>query len=444
MSAVSNGDVLQIFKKVYGDINNLVPEDYELAKLIPYTQSQRVGDVYVEAVILSNEVGQTWMGSGTDALELQAPIAGAVKQAEVRAFAQVLSSLVPFQVISRSAVAGPTAFLQATRHIIANNIKSHGKFREISRLYGQSPNLLGATSYYTGTYRGVSFTSGTGTLVSDVYGSVAFTNGVNAAQNLILFDKGTFAAAMWVGMEGVKVAQVNASGVILASGQLVSVDTALGIIKVDFSPTVATGTNLQRVAFTDSLDAKDMLGIDYILGTRGSLFGINNASFSLFRGGSFDAGQKKLSLEVLQKALAQQVNAAGMEGDVVCHVNPRSWSSLAQTEAGARRYDNSYKSAEAEQGFEKLCYYTQTGKIEVSANRYVKEGEGYIMSPETWSRSGSAPIGFNIPGLDDSRLIYPSPNQTAYIFRSYSDEYIFTAMPARNIKIIGIDDESAT
>ena len=76
MSAASNGDVLNLFKKVYGNLKDLLPEDQMLSKLIPFSQSQKVGESYVEAVTLTHETGITLGGSGLDVFELESPIAG--------------------------------------------------------------------------------------------------------------------------------------------------------------------------------------------------------------------------------------------------------------------------------------------------------------------------------------------------------------------------------
>lgn len=43
-------DLVSLFKKVYGDLTNLLPEDYPLAKDIPFSQKMKVGEKYVEAV----------------------------------------------------------------------------------------------------------------------------------------------------------------------------------------------------------------------------------------------------------------------------------------------------------------------------------------------------------------------------------------------------------
>jgi len=50
MSAVSTTDVVNLFKKVYGKIHDLLPEDYELQKDIPFSEKQKVGESWVEAV----------------------------------------------------------------------------------------------------------------------------------------------------------------------------------------------------------------------------------------------------------------------------------------------------------------------------------------------------------------------------------------------------------
>lgn len=83
MSAVSTPDVVNLFKKVYGNIHDLLPEDYELQKAIPFSEKQKVGESFVEAVILTNEVGWTLGGSSMTAFELNPASAGSVQQATV-------------------------------------------------------------------------------------------------------------------------------------------------------------------------------------------------------------------------------------------------------------------------------------------------------------------------------------------------------------------------
>ena len=276
MTAASNGDVLNLFKKVYGNLQDLLPEDQMLAKLVPFSQSQKVGESYVEAVTLTHETGITLGGSGLDVFELESPIAGTVKQALVTPYVSVLGSLIPWSVISRSAGGGAKSFYDATKYVVRNNLRSHQDFLEAFRLYGQSPDLLGYVSYATATYRGVAFTAGSGTLPETQFGSVTFTNGVDAANKYILVAPGQFAAGLWVGKEGVKVVQVNSAGAVVAEGSLVAVDPDMGILKVDFTPvapSAASGAGSLRIAYKGMDAAKEMLGIHKILTSRNIVTG---------------------------------------------------------------------------------------------------------------------------------------------------------------------------
>jgi hypothetical protein len=442
MASVSSGDVVNLFKKVYGDMTDLVPEDYLLAKDIPFSQKQKVGEKYVEAVVLTNETGITYGGSALDAFELNPAVAGTVQQTEVTPYISVLSSIVPWGVLSRAAGAGERAFYDATRHVVKNNIKSHGKFKEIDRLYGQATAKLGYVSYATATYRNVAFTTGTGTL-----NGVSFTNGVSSLgsnQWAILFAPGQFASGIWVGMEGVQVQELNSSNVVVAEGKLVGVESEFGYIIVDFAPTAASGVTSHKIAFKGWADSKEQIGMNKILSTQtGTLFGINVANYQLFRGRVKPLANKKLTLERLNLGVAEAVNGGGLDGDLDVYVNPRTWAGMMTTESGLRRYDDSYKGSEAETGFEAIKFHIQTGTAMIKAHRFVKEGEAYAVHRPDWSRSGSAEISFTIPGID-REVIHPLENQAAYKFSSYTDQYVFCHAPAKSILFTEINDEATS
>lgn len=445
MTAASNGDVLNLFKKVYGNLQDLLPEDQMLAKLVPFSQSQKVGESYVEAVTLTHETGITLGGSGLDVFELESPIAGTVKQALVTPYVSVLGSLIPWSVISRSAGGGAKSFYDATKYVVRNNLRSHQDFLEAFRLYGQSPDLLGYVSYATATYRGVAFTAGSGTLPETQFGSVTFTNGVDAANKYMLVAPGQFAAGLWVGKEGVKVTQVNSSGVVVAEGSLVAVDPDMGILKVDFTPvapSAASGAGSLRIAYKGMDASKEMLGIHKILTSSSTLFGIPTSQYSLWKGNVATLSGVQFKLQTVQTAIAQAVNRGALEGDVEVLVNPRTFSTLVTTESGARRYDSSYGQS-AENGFENIEFWHQAGKATIRSHRKVKEGHAFLLSSECWSRSGSAEVAFSVPGVDKD-IIFPEPNMSAYSFRTYSDQYIFCHAPAKNILVTGINDESAS
>lgn len=442
MSQASTGDVLNLFKKVYGSLQNVLPEDYPLQKDIPFSEKQKVGESYSEAVVLTYENGFTLLGNSTALVELNPAVAGSVQQALVVPYATALASVIPWQVASRAAAQGDAAFFSATKFLVKNNLRSHGKLLETLRIYGQASALLGYVSYYSGTYRGVSFTNGTGTLTVNG-SSVAFTNGVNTSSKWILFNKGSFAAGIWTGSEQTIIQQVDASGNVVGQGKVVQVDVNMGAIQVDFTPTVASSTTSHRICYQGQTTTQDAIGVNYILTATSTLFGISTTSYDLWKGNTYNVNNQKLTLQDLQIAAAQAVNRGGLEGDLVVYVNPRSWARLAQSEAALRMYDESYEPGEAENGFKTLKYHTQTGTLFVKAHRFIKEGEAYALHLPDWSRSGSAEISFRVPGMNDQELMYPLQNQNGYGFRSYSDQYIFCHCPAKSIYFYNIDDEAA-
>lgn len=440
MAANSNATAIDLFKECYGDLSDLTPKDQMLSKDIPFSQKQKVGEKYVEAVVLTHETGFT-LSSSTDAFELNSPRAGIVKQAEVTPYLSVLPSIVPWGVMSRSAGGGAKSFFDATKFIVKNNLKSHEKLMEILRFYGQASALMGYVSYATATYRSVAFTTGTGTLTING-SSVTFTTGVNTSSKWILFAPGSFAAGHWVGMEGVKVNQVDSTGAIVGTGSLVAVDADMGAIQVDFTPVVASSATSHRICYDGQESTKDLVGIQKILATAsGNLFGISSTSYSLWKGVNY-AVSGKLTLAKIQTAIAQAVNRGGLAGDLKLYCNPRSWASLATTEAGLRVYDKSYSSSGFDNGAESITFYAQNGKIECVPHRCVKEGDAFALFLPSWSRSGSAEVAFSVPGMSQD-VIFPLENQAGYAFRSFSDQYIFCNMPAVNIYFSSINDEAS-
>lgn len=439
MASVSTPDVVNLFKKVYGNLQDILPEDFLLAKDLPFSAKQKIGQKYVEGIVLTFESGFTLGGSSQTAFELNPAIAGAVQQAEVESSVTVLASVVPWGVISRAAGGGEKAFFDATKHVVKNNLRSHGKLQEILRWYGQATAKLGYVSYATATYRGVSLTTGTGTI-----NGVAFTNGVNTTSKNILFAPGQFASGIWVGSEGVQVQQIaTATGTVVAEGKLTGVNSRFGYLTVDFTPIAATSETSHAMAFKGQANSNDMTGINSILSNSATLFGISTSTYSLWKGNTVALSNVKFTLERLQSGIADAVNVGGLEGDLECYVNPRTWATLITTESGLRSYDSSYKPEKATTGFKSIEFFAQNGKVTINAHRMIKEGEAYCLHLPDWSRSGSAEVSFTVPGID-KEIIFPLENQAAMAFRSYTDQYIFCHAPARSILFTGINDESTS
>lgn len=434
-----------LFKKVYGDLKDLVPGGFVLQEELKFDQRKRVGESYVECVVLGAECGITYGGSSAEVVSINAAAAGAVKQAVVKDYQTILASVIPFQTLSRSAEQGQQAFIAASKHVVKNNLKSHHAFIEAALLYGQSDAGLGYVSYATATYRGVAFTNGGATL-----DSIVFTAGVNTTTREILLAPGSFASGLWTGMEGVTVKQVaTSSGAVVGEGQLQYVSSEYGYIRVSFTPTAATSTTSHKLVFSGWESSLEMIGMFKIMQNTGTLMEISAATYPLWKGTSYNAYQPggttpgRLTFAKVTEAVGQAVNRAGLDSDVLCIVNPRSWTTLLTEQAALRSYDQSYSPASVEQGSKSIKFYGQAGYVEIKPSRHMKEGHALILDKDNWSRFGSAEVSFKIPGMDQE-LIVPLENQTGYAFRSFGSQCVLCSAPARSVLISNINDESTT
>ena len=437
MSQVSNQQVVDLFKRVYGDLHNLLPQDFPLAREIPFSEGRKVGDSFVEAFVLANETGWTLAGTGQDAFDINPAIAGVVKQSSIIPSQVVLTSVIPFAFISRSAGGGEKAFYDGTKHVMQNHIRSHSRLLEAMRLHGQRAAKLGYVSYApSGTvYRGATY-SGSGNVT---VGGVAFTAGINAASKAILLAPGNFAAGLWVGLEGCVVQQLDSANAVVASGKLVSVDADNGILYVDFVPVAASGLTSHKLAFEGMEADKEMVGVHKILENAGTLFGISASQYALWKANRIDLQKKRFSLKALQEGVAQAVNKGGLDKPLLCAVNPRTFAAMTQDEAALRKYDASYKSA-AQNGFETIEYYAANGLNKIVPHRMIMEGDVYGLEIGDWIRSGSAEISFKVPGLD-KEVVFPLENSAGWIVRSFSDQFVMCRAPARQIVWTNGNDE---
>lgn len=437
MSQVSNQQVVDLFKRVYGDLHNLLPQDFPLAREIPFSEGRKVGDSFVEAFVLANETGWTLAGTGQDAFDINPAIAGVVKQSSIIPSQVVLTSVIPFAFISRSAGGGEKAFYDGTKHVMQNHIRSHSRLLEAMRIHGQRAAKLGYVSFApSGTvYRGATY-SGSGNVT---VGGVAFTAGINAASKAILLAPGYFAAGLWVGLEGCVIEQLDSSSAVVASGKLVSVDADNGILYVDFVPVAATGLTSHTLAFEGMESNKEMVGLHKILENTGTLFGISAQQYALWKANRVDLQKKRFSLKALQEGVAQAVNKGGLDKPLLVGCNPRTFAALTQDEAAMRKYDASYKSA-AQNGFETIEYYAANGLNKIVPHRMIMEGDVYGLEIGDWIRSGSAEISFKVPGLD-KEVIFPLENSAGWIVRSFSDQFVMCRAPARQIVWTNGNDE---
>ncbi len=313
----------------------------------------------------------------------------------------VLRSAIGYVAVSRSVGGGAKAFMEATKFVVANMLRSMAKKLEIEMLYGQ----MG-------------------------YGTVA-----SVASTVVTVTTAEWAPGIWAGAEGMPVEIRDVTGATSRGSSIVqSVDMDARTITLE---SAIPGVLATDVIWHKGAYGNEFAGVHKILSqTTGTLFNINVAQFNLFRGNSYSAQSGALSFTKLNLAASRAVEK-GLDGNLLAMVNPRAWANMLSDQAALRKYDQSYSSAKAENGSKAILFHSQNGDIEIEPSIYVKEGYAYLLSMDDWSRVGSSDVTFKRPGSGEE-FFREQENSAGYELRSYTDQALFCSAPGRSVLITSI------
>jgi hypothetical protein len=400
-----------LFKQVYADkLENLIPDGKVVINTIPFVSRDRQpGNFYNQPVILGMEHGVTFGNEEDGAFTLEPAIAGSVKNAAVRGYQLVLRSVLSYSAAARAAGGEPKAFEDATKYLVGNMLDSVTKKLEIELMYGQTS-----------------------------YGVVASISG-----STITIKDAEFASGIWAGAENMPIEffapagdGISPTGAALASTTVVSVDLDAKTV------TLASGTNVaaNQVILHKSAKDKEFAGIHKILANTGSMFGIDAATYNMWKGSEFTASPTSvLTFAILQQAISKGV-AKGLDQDVTVLVSPTHWDDLLTEQAALRMYDSSHKSDKAENGAKSIAFFSQNGMVEVKPSIFVKEGYSYVLCKEDWVRVGSTDVTFKRPGQGEN-FFRDLESQAGYELRCYTDQALMCVKPGRSILIKGLKAE---
>lgn len=405
MASSSNnfGDTLNAnFKEVYSDkIENLIPEGVKLVNKIPFSNREKLlGNLYHQPIVLGQEHGVTFAGPTDDAFNLEAPVSGVIKDAQVRGNQMVLRSVLGYAAASRAAGGDKKAFEDSTKFLVANMLRSLAKKLEVTVLYGQ----IG-------------------------YGTVA-----SVASNVITITTAEWAPGIWAGANNMPIEIRDVTGATSrGTATVTAVNMTNRTVTVNSLP---AGTVATDVIWHKGMYGNDMAGIHKILTNTGEIFGINAGTYDLFKGNSTSASSGPLSFAIVQDGIARAVEK-GLDGDVMCMVNPRAWADLLTEQAALRMFDSSYSSSVSENGSREITFYAQNGKVEIVPSIYVKEGYAYILCMDEFLRIGSSEITFKRPGQGD-QFFRELENSAGFELRAYTDQAVFTYAPGKSTLVTDI------
>jgi len=339
------------------------------------------------------------------AFALNPPIQGAIKDAVVKGYQLVLRSALSYQAASRSMGPGERAFEDATKYLVGAMLDSVTKKLEIEALYGQ----------------------------------MEYSKASGVAVGLVIpLTAAEFAPGVWSGAVGMPIQIYDTTLATLRGG------TSATVASVDLTARTITlsagdAAVAAAVVATDRIlhlgaKNKEFAGIHKILSNTGTLFGIDAATYDLWKGSTFaPAAVSVLSFAIIQQAISKGVEK-GLDTDVMVLVNPGHWDDLLTQQAALRMYDSSYKSDEAENGSRTIKFHSQNGMVEIVPSIYVKEGYAYIMCLEDWIRVGSTDVTFKRPG-QDGNFFRELEDHAGYELRCYTDQAIFCSKPGRSILV---------
>jgi len=403
----SVGTLNGLFKEVYADkMKDLIPDGVKLLNLIKFSSKEKsLGNLFHCPIVLGMEHGVTFASSDADAFSLQPAIAGSIKDAQVRGAPMVLRSVLGYVAASR-AQAGKEAFMDATKFLVSNMLRSMSKKLEIEMIYGQ----VG-------------------------YGVV---DSIPSA-GVIQIKTKEWAPGIWAGAESMPL-EFYTAGSLSGSASVASVSLETRQITLTgVTGSIAAGD----VVYHKGAFGNEFAGVHKILTQNtGTLFNINVASYNLFKGNEYSAAvggvDAPLSFTKINLAAARAVEK-GLDSKLTALVNPRAWANILSDQAALRRFDGSYSSAEVQNGAKSVKFFSQNGEIEIVPSIYVKEGYAYLIAVDDWSRVGSCDITFKRPGKEGD-FFRDLENSAGYELRCMTDQALFCNAPGRSVLIKDIEN----
>lgn len=401
-----------LFKDVYEDkIVNLVPESSVLQKRVKFVENdKREGRMLHQPVLLSLPSGLTF---GVGAVALNNPIASTMGDAQIQGAGMTLADRITYDVAAKAASGGVRAFVEATELIVDALTQAMSKFIEVELMWGND---------------------GHGTL-----GEASVATAGTATTCTVTIDLAEWATGIWSGLENMAVDFYITSGTVKTNTTgamtVTAVNPSTRVVSIsgaaaDITAIVALNGTAQQI-FPYLSVGNEMNGFYNILVNTGSLFNINAATYALWNANTYSAASTALNFGKIQSGVAL-ATARGLIEDIIVFINPTTYANVVTSQAGARRYDSSYKSKEAENGMQSLTFWGPNGKIELIPHIFMKQGYGFGLPMKRCQRTGATDLTFTLPGMP-GEFFLQLPGYTAYELRCYTLQAAFLQTPAKGI-----------
>lgn len=389
-----------VFKRVYGPkIIDLIPDDSTFQKLIPFKSSDKgIGEKYYESVTVSHDQGFTYSAPGDGIVTYADAIAGKNVQASIDSNTIVGQTVFGFDLVSRAMAGGSKAAFEGALDLpVTNFMRSFRNRVEIGMLYG-------------------------GTSIGTV-GSVSGST--------ITISAATWAAGLWCKLIGARLTIYvgSTSTARVSNVTITGMDLGAGTITVSDATAVAANDTI----YIAGARGKDALGIKSILNTSGSLFGIDNTVYNLWKPNTYAVGGQ-LSIAKVEDAATLAADK-GFIGDRQLFVNPRVWNDVMTEVNSSRQVVNGETNLMT--GGKTVKIYSAVGTIEVIPNPMVMVGDGYLINANSFRRIGTCDVQLGPPGEKDT-AITRLESKTGYQAICFTDQALFCREPGIQTYLSGI------
>lgn len=415
-----------MWKDVFGELENTVPEFAMLATDIPFRERAKLGKNYVFPVRLRRGHGVTLAGGSTafTAFALNAVRSGQTDDAQVQGSMYVGRESFAYKAVAAGLSNGKQAFADVFADGVEDLYTTAGFYLEALLLYGQ-------TSFGTFNEAGSSST----TVTLDV--SVA-----SCAPGLLAQMEG---AAIDVYASTAFATKRNALADVIVTGFLFDPGTGVGQLSLS-----GNATDLAAIAVGDIFVPKgfynsghmSFAGLDKILTTTsGTLFGIDTSTYPTWGGTTYDVGSAAVTfLKMIKAGVSIATRCPQMDEVIKVYCSPSTWTDLNNNHAALRRLTESTKGG-LDLGTKKITYYSNVGSsFEVVSHPMVKQGEAFMGFPSVATRGGVSDITFNLNKEtgQNERFLRELPDNAGFEIRVMWDQFLILRKPKAWVKLINI------
>lgn len=411
--AVTASTLNGITKKRFGQLNKAIPEFALFQERVPFSQKAKLGKEYEELILLTRSQGVTYAKTTKQtAYALQSPRSLTTAPATVSGAEIVLREQIAYGMLAAAERAGEEAYASAIREALLSILETH-RFRiELGAWYGDATTGIGTIETHTD----------------------ATTTGT------ITFTSATWSSGIWSQMENAEIDLYNGASLVNTNAAIVvtAVDPSTRTISISGNETDLNAMADGNYVFPRAAYGETMTGVDKIVTNTGSLFGINAATYQVWRANTMSAGSAPATIFTFGQAMQQAVGRGLMGKSVAVHCAPCVFQDIANDGSALRRFTESQRN-EIEQGTTKLTFYgANNNTLEIISNPIIKQGEAFMLCEKEWIRGGESDLVNGLPGAPNEDFFHDLEGYAACEVRNFSSQFILCKMPSHQVKVTNI------